>query len=103
MNKYIVDFRKAKTYEDLHEILKKSLGFPDYYGKNLDALWDCLMDYCYDWYIEIIGTDSIEKSLDNDMKKIIEVFTDLIRRYKSSQVAIVEASGIKEKLIWNSN
>lgn len=25
-----------------HEILKEKLGLPEYYGKNLDALWDCL-------------------------------------------------------------
>jgi ribonuclease inhibitor len=28
--------------EALHAHLKEKLGFPDYYGENLDALWDCL-------------------------------------------------------------
>ncbi|RYE90492.1 MAG: barnase inhibitor [Cytophagaceae bacterium] len=28
--------------EALHAHLKERLGFPDYYGENLDALWDCL-------------------------------------------------------------
>ncbi|WP_300382471.1 barstar family protein [Clostridium sp.] len=26
----------------LHKSLKTKLAFPDYYGENLDALWDCL-------------------------------------------------------------
>lgn len=26
----------------LHQQLKKQLLLPDYYGENLDALWDCL-------------------------------------------------------------
>jgi ribonuclease inhibitor len=26
----------------MHQQLQKRLGFPDYYGQNLDALWDCL-------------------------------------------------------------
>jgi ribonuclease inhibitor len=30
------------TREALHAHLKERLGFPDYYGQNLDALWDCL-------------------------------------------------------------
>lgn len=27
-----------------HHYLKQSLGFPDYYGGNLDALYDCLLE-----------------------------------------------------------
>ena len=27
-----------------HEYLKKALNLPDHYGKNLDALYDCLTD-----------------------------------------------------------
>lgn len=30
--------------KDGHDYLKKALNFPDYYGKNLDALYDCLTD-----------------------------------------------------------
>ena len=29
---------------DGHKYLKKALDFPDYYGENLDALYDCLCD-----------------------------------------------------------
>jgi hypothetical protein len=32
--------------EDLHEGISQALGFPDYYGRNLDALSDCLSDVC---------------------------------------------------------
>lgn len=28
----------------VHEYLKEQLQFPEYYGKNLDALHDCLTD-----------------------------------------------------------
>ncbi len=30
--------------KDGHDYLKKALNFPNYYGKNLDALYDCLTD-----------------------------------------------------------
>lgn len=30
------------SIEGLHQLLKDRLGLPEYYGKNLDALWDCL-------------------------------------------------------------
>ena len=28
----------------IHDYLKEMLEFPEYYGKNLDALYDCLTD-----------------------------------------------------------
>ena len=28
----------------VHDYLKEMLEFPEYYGKNLDALYDCLTD-----------------------------------------------------------
>ena len=28
----------------MHDYLKEVLNFPEYYGKNLDALYDCLTD-----------------------------------------------------------
>lgn len=30
------------TIAELHETLQQKLELPEFYGKNLDALWDCL-------------------------------------------------------------
>ncbi|WP_052447547.1 barstar family protein [Clostridium polynesiense] len=30
------------TVSELHKVLKTKFALPDYYGENLDALWDCL-------------------------------------------------------------
>lgn len=42
--KYILDAQKMLTREDAHEYLQEILGLPEYYGRNLDALYDCLSD-----------------------------------------------------------
>ncbi|MCR3761292.1 barstar family protein [Clostridium felsineum] len=42
MKTVIIDGRDIKDKQTLHLILKRELNFPEYYGKNLDALWDCL-------------------------------------------------------------
>lgn len=31
--------------DEIHKYLKEQLEFPDYYGMNLDALWDLLSGY----------------------------------------------------------
>ncbi len=42
MKKVKLDGVVCRSQEELHDQLKTILHLPDYYGKNLDALWDCL-------------------------------------------------------------
>ena len=42
MKVVILDGTTAPTKEALHEHLARELNFPDWYGGNLDALFDCL-------------------------------------------------------------
>ena len=34
----------CKDWGALHRRIRKTFGFPDYYGENWDAMWDCLTD-----------------------------------------------------------
>ena len=63
---YIIDLKNAKTLWTLHEAIKEGLGLPDYYGMNMDALWDCITGY-----IDIPATIYI-KSLNKLPKDLIE-------------------------------
>jgi RNAse (barnase) inhibitor barstar len=40
----VVAVTDAPSARSLHEKLAAALGFPDYYGKNWDAFWDCITD-----------------------------------------------------------
>ncbi|MBQ1781286.1 MAG: barstar family protein [Methanobrevibacter sp.] len=53
-----------------HDYLKEALNLPDYYGKNLDALYDCLTEI--ECEIELVNADEVESD-------IIETFTDASR------------------------
>ena len=44
MEEKIIDCSKIYIKEDLHRIFRETLSFPDWYGNNLDALYDCLTD-----------------------------------------------------------
>ena len=48
---------------DGHDYLKEVFDFPDYYGKNLDALYDCLCDIGVDTEIVLINADEVSKDL----------------------------------------
>ena len=52
MKKVILDGEQLCSRENAHTYLQEMLEFPEYYGKNLDALYDCLTEL-QDLYIVI--------------------------------------------------
>ncbi len=73
----ILDFTGCKYLGEIHQVLKRQLGFPDYYGENLAALWDCLGFYFYNPItIKIYGTTSLPKDLSEEMAEILEIFNE---------------------------
>lgn len=55
--------------KERHDYLKEVFNFPDYYGKNLDALYDCLCEIGVETEIILINSDCVS----HDM---IETFED---------------------------
>jgi ribonuclease inhibitor len=41
---HIIDLSPITTAKDLHILLAQKLSLPDWFGHNLDALYDCLTD-----------------------------------------------------------
>ena len=44
MEEKIIDCTQIHSKEDLHRIFRRILCFPEWYGSNLDALYDCLTE-----------------------------------------------------------
>lgn len=44
MRRVIIDALDMPDRDAMHLVLKDALNLPPYYGHNLDALWDCLME-----------------------------------------------------------
>ena len=78
MNHFVLDFSEIKTVLELHQYLKKVFFLPDYYGNNMDALWDC-MSCCYDesTTIELRNLDILRKRLEQTTQIMLGVFQDL--------------------------
>lgn len=41
---YELDGKKMTGRKKMHEYLREQFLFPDYYGNNLDAFWDCMTE-----------------------------------------------------------
>ena len=102
--RYKVDFRNVEYYIEIHEVLKRDLEFPDYYGGNLDALWDCLTDMLGDIsIIEIYNSEVISKKYHEEWQGIIEVFRETKHAYGDKYsyrffVTIVHKDGTREEI-----
>ena len=42
MNTFILNGENMTTREDAHAEIRREMRFPEYYGNNLDALWDLI-------------------------------------------------------------
>jgi hypothetical protein len=63
---YTVDAVKLNEREEAHKYLAEVFSLPDYYGKNLDALYDCLSEMNIDKVIirnQEMGEDSFYSAL----------------------------------------
>ncbi|MBO5066568.1 MAG: barstar family protein [Clostridia bacterium] len=78
MAKYKINMSGARSVYDIHEKIQEGLKFPGYYGKNLDALWDCLTDMDSPVEIHIYGTRMLGKEM-NDFftESIIKIFDEV--------------------------
>ena len=55
----LIDGAIIETRERLHDTLSQQLSFPAYYGRNLDALFDCLTDISEDTELRLVHTDAL--------------------------------------------
>jgi ribonuclease inhibitor len=62
--------------EDLHRQLAQALALPAWYGKNLDALHDCLTDLSQDTTLTLTQAQTLENALGGYAKGLRQVLTD---------------------------
>ena len=74
--KYILDGKKMVSREETHRYLKETFGFPDYYGKNLDALYDCLTEQ-KDLEIEVQHKEEMLAALGRYGEMLMQVLEDV--------------------------
>ncbi|HEY5576179.1 MAG TPA: barstar family protein [Clostridiaceae bacterium] len=73
-----------------HIYLKRKLGFPDYYGENLDALWDCLTTDLSGKKIIIHKPEAIIDNLGSYGESMIQIFREAADDNEFMQVSFVK-------------
>lgn len=61
----ILDGEMIQDREMLHSTLARAMDFPDWYGRNLDALYDCLTDAVEETEIRIVNEKALADHLGN--------------------------------------
>ena len=70
--------------ERAHTYLEEELDFPDYYGKNLDALYDCLADL-RNMRIKI----DVDGNENEYLSRILQVFEDAAEDNEDIEVYVI--------------
>ena len=60
MKQCIVDCSAVRNPEEFHDYLVGVLTLPDWYGTNLDALYDCLTSITEETHITLLHFDQLE-------------------------------------------
>jgi ribonuclease inhibitor len=90
MKEVILDGDKINNIEDFHNQISISLEFPDFYGKNLDALWDCLTGFI-DTDFKLVWKNHTKSKvvLGGRFEKIISLLDDLKKCEKNFSYELV--------------
>ncbi|MBF0206676.1 MAG: barstar family protein [Oligoflexia bacterium] len=90
MKEIILDGDKIDSMEDFHDQISILLKFPEFYGRNLDALWDCLTGFI-DTNFKLIWKNHAKSKvvLGDRFEKIIILLDDLKKCEKNFSYELV--------------
>ncbi|MDR1629801.1 MAG: barstar family protein [Oscillospiraceae bacterium] len=90
MKNIVIDFTGCNHVQEVHLIIKEKLEFPDWYGENIDALWDLLTGYIDPCDIYLEGCQSVAPDLIPYIKKIKNIFIKAAQEYHELKVDIYD-------------
>ncbi len=88
MTEIFLDGLEIETIADVHALFSQTLELPSCYGKNLDALFDCLTEISQDTVIQLRHPSLLELKLGQRGRAL----TALLRRAEEENphIALVE-------------
>ena len=105
-NAFVVHLSGVIGKKDLLKQLSDKLEFPNYFGLNWDALFDCLRDLHWIEQQKIILVhDDLPKLIENEFKIYLDVLVDSIQDWEEGEehsLEVVFPKSVKEQHLLNS-
>lgn len=86
MQKVILDGRNMTDKAATQEYLKEQFRFPEYYGRNLDALYDCLTEIEVETEIQIEHKKQIAEYLGDYVEALVDTIRDAAQENPNLQL-----------------
>lgn len=89
--KRVLDFSKCQYLGEIHQTIQHELELPEWYGQNLDALWDSITGIMYipaDIKIIYKPETKASESLAPEIKKIVDIFREAEQKYNEITVRV---------------
>lgn len=75
------------SMSDIHNIFSEELDFPEYYGRNLDALYDCLSEVTEEVEIVIKEREELSENLGISFDRLCNLLVDISEEYDNISVS----------------
>ncbi len=83
-----IDTRKIIDWETFHDVFKEIFGFPDFYGRNMDAWIDCMAS------LDAPEDEMTKVNIDKNETLVLHLgyIDEFVKRCPEQYAAIVECS-----------
>lgn len=98
MIEIIVDGEKITGKDELHELFREHLSLPEYYGNNLDALYDVLSTYFTPVEITVLNREQLCENIPFYGERFLQVLDIAAQENESCITIKTEKNDVEEEL-----
>lgn len=91
MREIYLDGRRMTSREGAHMEIGVALHFPAYYGRNLDALHDCLTDIAEPTHLFLLHANRMREGLGGYAMLLLRVLEDAARENPNFSMTVLDA------------